>query len=172
MQRMRASRSGHLQFWRQRRLALTADAYRWAIMQRLTIIVLLGITCLAGCSKAPGRIRYLKNTTGFLERYMTNDVAGAEVALLEWETYTRQCQKAGTKGIRFDDEFALIYGRLSLVSERLGKKEAGQEYFQKCISLWEKADGGRQRAGNPRTPEEIRKWFEESDWPAKWKKSK
>ena len=29
IQRMRASRSGHLQFSRHRRLALTADADRW-----------------------------------------------------------------------------------------------------------------------------------------------
>jgi hypothetical protein len=79
--------------------------------------------------------------------------------MLELEQYTRQCEKAGTRGIKFDQYYAAVYSRLYLVEKELGKHEAAEQYYQKAAESWQKFYA---KEGQPRlTDEQMRKQIEE-----------
>jgi hypothetical protein len=129
-----------------------------------------GVVCLPGCSKAPSGTQYLRTTYDFLVRYCTNDAVSAEAALLEWEAYAIQGHKAKVWRIKFDQEFAAIYGRLYLVERHLGKMEEAKMYFQKCVEWCHRMNMRERRP--LLSDDEIRVWLEERidrDWPSKWR---
>jgi len=124
-------------------------------------IILVLVTTFVGCSGAPNSHQYVRKSLDFVTRYLNSDAQSAEAALLEWERYALQCQQGGTKGVRFDQQFAAIYGRLSLVSKHLGKNDEAEDYFQKALDWSQRASArdGRQK----QTPEQVRSWIEDLD---------
>ncbi|MBE0544704.1 MAG: hypothetical protein IH623_25475 [Verrucomicrobia bacterium] len=82
----------------------------------------------------------------------TNDV-GAEAAMLELERYTRECEKLGSRDIKFHQHYAAIYSRLYLVNKKLGRDQTADQYYQKAIEYWEREFA---RRGLPApTPQEM-----------------
>jgi hypothetical protein len=101
-------------------------------MKRLMVsgFVLAGV-CLAGCTKSPSREEFFAKEAKCVQYYCASNAPTAEAALLECARYAEQCQKAGVKGILYDDVFARIYDRLYLVERHLGHSAEAEQCLQK-----------------------------------------
>src|SRR5207245_888913 len=103
-------------------------------MKNLALIAAcLCLTVLASCSKPPSKLEYVGKGIECLMRYCTNDAAGAEAAMLEWENHIRECQRAHIRRVDFDLDYAQVYSRLYLVEKHLGKNDAAEAYFRESL---------------------------------------
>jgi hypothetical protein len=119
-------------------------------MERLMLssFVLAGV-CLVGCGKSPTRAEFLAKEAKCVQDYCASNAPTAEAALLECARYTQQCQKAGVKGILYDEVFARTYGRLYLVARHLGHNEEAEQYLQKYACFHAVSSSLARRTGRP-----------------------
>jgi hypothetical protein len=115
-------------------------------MDRLIAVgLLLAAFCLAGCSEPPTKEKFSSRELKCLQCYCRSNAVSAEAALLECARYADACQKAGVKGIQYNEVSARIYGRLYLVEQHLGHSMAAEQFLQKYAKF--RADSARV-AGN------------------------
>lgn len=127
--------------------------------QLMASIFVLATVCLVGCAKCPTREEFLRKETECLKCYCVSNATAAEAALLECARYARQCQTAGVNGIKYDEVFARIYGRLYLVERHLGNSRAAEEYLDKIAQFY--AGPGRVRPRADLPPIEMQALIEE-----------
>ncbi len=117
-------------------------------------IFVLTVAGLVGCSQPATRTEFIKKDAECLRCYCASNAISAETALLELNDYALQCQKEGVTGILYDEVFTRIYGRLYLVEEHLGKRQAAEAYLQQAIAHYRGSGGSPRQGGLP--AQEIR----------------
>lgn len=120
--------------------------------------VLAGV-CLIGCAKYPTREEFLKMEAECLKCYCVSNATAAKAALLECIRYARRCQKAGIKGIQYDEVLARTYGRLYLVERHLGNSGRAEQYLQEVVQIYSGPSSVPGQTGQP--PVEIWTLIEE-----------
>jgi hypothetical protein len=116
--------------------------------------LLLLTILLVGCRQPPSHFEHSQRTAKSMEVYLSSSAVAAEVAILDLEKYTRECEEAGSPGINFDAAYAAIYSRLYLIDLRLGRREPAEAYYEKAASRWEREY--RRRGLSLPTPEAMR----------------
>jgi hypothetical protein len=86
---------------------------------------------LAGCGNPPSKQEFLAMEAECVRCYTQSNALAAEAALLECVRFAEQCQKAGVRGILFDEVFARLYGRLYVVARHLGHNTQAERYLEK-----------------------------------------
>lgn len=96
----------------------------------LAYLIMAGLF-LAGCGKPPTTEEFLGQEAKCLQYYCASNALTAKAALLDCARYAEECQKAGVKGILYDEVFARTYGRLYLVERHLGHSAEAEQYLEK-----------------------------------------
>jgi hypothetical protein len=104
----------------------------------LGLVTITILACLIGCRRAPDEFEYVANVTRLLDQYLNTNASGAGAAMLELEKYTRECERLGSREIKFNQHYAAIYSRLYLVEKALGKDNAAAEHYRKATEYWRK----------------------------------
>jgi hypothetical protein len=119
-------------------------------LKRITAVCLVIVgPVLAGCSNRPTAEELFAHETQCLRCYCASNAPAAEAALLDCVQYAQQCQRAGVKGIQYDEVFGRLYGRLYLVERHLGHREAAEQYLERYAHFHAASSSLARQIGRP-----------------------
>lgn len=141
--------------------AMIKAIHQQTLLGRAVLIAVLAVACITSCRRAPDETEHFTHAALLLQQYLTTNALGAEAAMLELEKYTRECEKAGSREIKFNQHYAAIYSRLYLVDKALGKQPSADRYYQLAADYWLK-EFSKRDLPQP-TPQQIREQIEKVD---------
>jgi len=120
------------------------------------VLCVLALLVGFGCHRTPTKLELLRKEVRLVERYMKEDAAGAEAAMLELEAYLRAVEGAGSRDLNLEGDIAAAYSRLYLVNTHMRKDEAAGRYFSMASNYWcRSALGQGKKATAEQTAESI-----------------